>query len=69
MQLSIRHKNTCPYFPELIKIDGKIRTVYILRVYLKIILFFTGANAKGKFGMICALFKIHCISKKSIKIP
>ena len=69
MQLSIRHKNTCPYFPELIKIDGKIRTVYILRAYLKIILFFTGKNAKGQIGMICALFKSHCISKKSVKIP
>ena len=57
MQLSIRHKNSCPYFPELIKIDGKIRTVYILHVYLKIILFFSRENVLGQIGMIRALFK------------
>ena len=68
MQLSIRYKKICPYFPELIKIDGKIRTVYSLRVYLKIILFFSGENVKGQIGMICALFKSHCTSKKSVKI-
>ena len=57
MQLSIRHKKICPYFPELIKVDGKLRTVYILRVYLKIILFFSGENVYGQSEMICALFK------------
>ena len=59
MQLSIRHKKMCPYFPELIKVDGKIRTVYILRVYLKIITFFSGENVSGQIEMICALFKSH----------
>ena len=49
MQFSTRRCKTIgPYFPDLMKIDGKIRTVYSLLDYLETILSVQEKTGKGK---------------------